>query len=41
MFAAGTIGSSHLYRVDSDGSGLSELTHGAVDDEDPAWSRAR
>jgi Tol biopolymer transport system component len=41
LFAAGKIGSSHLYLVDLDGSGLVRLTHGAVEDEDPAWSRAR
>jgi TolB protein len=41
LFAAGKIGSSHLYGVNLDGSGLVRLTHGAVEDEDPAWSRAR
>jgi Tol biopolymer transport system component len=41
LFAAGKIGSSHLCLVNLDGSGLVRLTHGAVEDEDPAWSRAR
>jgi TolB protein len=40
-FAAGKIGASHLYLVNVDGSGLAPLTHGAVDDEDPAWSSER
>jgi Tol biopolymer transport system component len=40
VFAAGKIGSSHLYGVDLDGSALEELTHGAVEDRAPAWSSA-
>ena len=40
-FAAGKIGSSHLYIASVRGSGLAELTHGVVEDEDPAWSGER
>jgi Tol biopolymer transport system component len=41
VFAAGKIRSSHLYMVNLDGSGLVQLTHGAVEDQDAAWSNAR
>lgn len=41
VFAAGKIGSSHLYVINIDGAGLVRLTHGAVEDRDPAWSKAR
>jgi Tol biopolymer transport system component len=41
VFAGGRIGSSHLYVVNLAGSGLAPLTHGAVEDQDPAWSGER
>ena len=40
VFAAGKIGSSHLYVVRLDGSRITRLTHGAVEDQAPAWSEA-
>ena len=41
LFAAGDATSSHLFIANADGSGLVQLTHGAVFDEDPAWSSLR